>query len=161
MWIRIVKPSPEMCHALLNLACQCTVCSCELNKMNGLGVTGHGTSWQRLMLAVHETVNKHLKGFSEPFLLSPTALDLNTEVGTRAKMLESLYESVMKEDNESAREKRAARSMRMIATMTNTMENDQKTADRDETLACVVAMFEKWEGRASTIIEGETGKEGQ
>lgn len=164
--IRIARPSPkshrsvhymlcvlmhEMCHTLLYLACDCNICSCELNRMNGWGMTGHGPSWQRVRAAAQDTANLHLKGFSEPFCLAHRSEpDVRLEVEAREKLLEGLYEKVTKEDSEVEQEKKVEGNKKRAINTKNTLENDEKMADNDETLACVVAMFEGWERKRRT-----------
>lgn len=176
MRIRMVRPSPEiprtvhnvlcvlmheMCHALLFLACECSVCDCELNMMNGWGITGHGPAWQRVRAAVQETSNLYLNGFSEPFLLSRASEpDLRLEAKARLRMLEGLYKKVAKKENDFEQEKKGERKGKRVTEKINTMENDQRKADYDETLACVVAMFEEWEELAGSIIEKENSESG-
>lgn len=158
MRIRMVRPSPdiprsvhnvlcvlihEMCHALLFMSCECCVCDCELNMMNGWGITGHGPSWQRVRAVAEETANLHLKGLSEPFLVSlPSEPEIRTENEARTKLLKGLYKKYAREDNKDEREKKVERKKKRAMDTKNTMENDQKRADSDETLACVVLMFE-------------------
>ena len=96
MWIRMVRPSSdqprsvhnilcvlmhERCHALLFLACECSICSCGLHQMNGWHMTGHGSCWQRVRAAAQSTANLHTYR-SEP--------DVRQEVGARVKLLEGL-----------------------------------------------------------------------
>ena len=177
MRICMVRPSPErprsvhyvlgmmmheMCHALLYLACECSICGCELNLMNGPGMTGHGPNWQRVRAAAEETANLHLKGFAEPFLLAHwTEPDVRQEDEARVKLLGGLYEKVTQEDNEVEREKKVERDKKRAVKRKNTRENDQEKMDDDETLACMVGMFEASGTRMSTIIEGATGKGGK
>ena len=169
MWIRMARPSPErprtvhnvlcvliheMCHALLYLACECSICECRLNKMNGWGITGHGPAWRRVRAAAQETANLHLKGFSEPFLLSHrTEPDVRQEDEERVKMLEGLYKKVTKEVNVIEREKRTQRTAKRAADRINTPENDLEKAAKDKTLTCVLAMFERWEKLAGISTE--------
>lgn len=176
MRICMVRPSPElprsvhyilgmmmheMCHALLYLACECSVCSCELNLMNGPGMTGHGPNWQRVRAAAEETANLHLKGLAEPFLLAHwSEPDLRQEGEARVKLLGGLYEKVTREDNEVEREKKVERDGKRAVERKNTRENDQKKVVDDETVAYVVAMFEASGRQICTNTESETGKGG-
>ena len=144
----------EMCHALLELACQCRVCNCELNSMNGWGTTGHGPAWRRVRAATEETANLHLKGFAEPFLLAHRREpDLRIEAEAKVKLLEGIYEKVSRENNAVEREKKVQRGRKRAAERINTPENDEKEANNDETLTCVCAMFEEWEKIAGTLSE--------
>ena len=152
----------EMCHALLYLACACSVCSCELNNMNGWGITGHGPAWRRVGAAAQETANLSLKGFAEPFLLAHRREpDVRLEAEARVKLLEGIYKKVSKESNPVEREKKIQRSEKRAAKRTNSPENDEKKANSDEALACVCAMFEEWEKVASTFSEGQSGAGGR
>lgn len=133
----------EMCHALLFLACECSVCDCELNMMNGYGMTGHGPAWQRMRGAVQETANLYLNGFPEPFSLSrQSEPELRQEAKARLKMLEGLCKKVTKENNDTEQEKKYARNKKRAKERMNTRENDQSNANYNKTLACVVDMFE-------------------
>ena len=101
----------EMCHALLYLACECSICCCELHMMDGWGITGHGPSWQRLRASVEETVNLNLKGFSEPFSLShPTEPELRSEAEARERFLKGMSKKFATKHNKVDQEKRAARN---------------------------------------------------
>ena len=148
----------EMCHALLYLACECSVCNCELNNMNGWGTMGHGPAWQRVRAAVQETANLYLTGFAEPFLLAAHQRepDLRLEAEARVKLLDGLYNKVSRENNTVEREKKVERNRKRAAEKRNTPENDKKKANNDETLACVCAMFEKWENVAGIFSEGQS-----
>ena len=147
----------EMCHALLYLACGCSVCNCELNSMNGWGITGHGPAWRRVREAAQETANLYLKGFAEPFLLAHRREpDVRLEAEARVKLLEGIYKKVSRENNTVEREKKVRRNEKRAAERTNTPENDQKNTNDDEALACVCAMFERWEEIAGTFTEGQS-----
>lgn len=109
----------EMCHALLNVACQCAVCNCSLNEMNGAGLTGHGPAWQILARAVEECVNGWLKGFGDPFRLSyleydeakrekNVNVDLKHERKSKVKLLNGLYCAIKGRETEAARKKRSS-----------------------------------------------------
>lgn len=179
MRIRMVRPSPEiprsvhnvlcvlmheMCHALLYLACECGVCACDLNMMNGWGITGHGPSWQRLRTVVEETANFHLKGFSEPFsFCSRTDFEVRGEAKARRRLLEGLYEKIVRDYNEVEWEQEEERNKKRTKKRTlhrineiNRKESDQRKANHDETLACVVAMFQEWGETANAIMDVNT-----
>ena len=139
----------EMCHALLYLACECSVCECELNSMNGWGVTGHGPAWRRVRAAAQDTANLYLKGFTEPFLLAhPREPDVEQEAEARVKLLEGIHKKVSNKNSTVGQEKKVQRDRKRAAERINTPENDQKKANDDETLACVCVMFEEWEKNA-------------
>ena len=92
--------------------------------------------------------------FSEPFLLAHRSEpDVRQEVGARVKLLEGLYKKVIKEGNEAEREKKVERTKRIAVQKSNTLKNDQRKADNDETLANVVAIFEGREEIAGAIAE--------
>ena len=144
----------EMCHALLYLECQCHVCNCELNSMNGWGITAHGPAWRRVRAAAEETANLHLKGFAEPFLLAHRREpDIKIEAEARVRTLEGIYMKYSRENKAVEREKKVQRGRKRAAERTNTPENDEKTAINDDTLTCICAMFEEWEKIASTLSE--------
>ena len=152
----------EMCHALLYLACECSVCNCELNNMNGWGTTGHGPAWRRVRAAAQETANLYLKGFAEPFLLAhPREPDLRLEAEARLKLLEGIYKKMSNETSTVEQEKKVERNRKKAAERINTPENDQKKANNDETLACVCAMFEEWEKIAGILSEGQSEAAGR
>ena len=152
----------EMCHALLYLDCGCRVCNCELNSMNGWGITGHGPAWRRVRAAAQETANVYLKGFDELFLLSHRREpDVRIEAEARVQLLEGIYKRNTKRNNTVEREKKAQREEKRAAERRNTPENDQKKANDDETLACVCAMFARWENVAGTSSEGQSERGGR
>lgn len=122
-------------------------------------MTGHGPCWQRVRAAAQGTANLHLKRFSEPFLLAyRSEPDVRQEIGARVKLLEGLYNKIIKEGNEAEREKKVERTKRIAVEKSNTLRNEQRKADNDETLACVVAMFEGSEDIAGAIAEEQLGK---
>lgn len=111
--------------------------------------------------AAQGTANLHLKRFSEPFLLAyRSEPDVKQEIGARVKLLEGLYKKIIKEGNEAEREKKVERTKRIAVQKSGTLKNDQRKADSDETLACVVAIFEGREEIAGAIAEEQTRKEG-
>ncbi len=82
-WMYVQRPTPmvpstlqvclkillhEMCHALLYLACQCNICGCHLNRINGEGMRYHGPAWQSVRRSVEDTANLLLTGLYRPFL---------------------------------------------------------------------------------------------
>ena len=134
----------EMCHALLSVACQCAVCSCSLNEMNGEGVTGHGPTWQMLARAVEDCVNGWLKGFGEPFrlLYLEDDGDLEYERMSKVRLLGGLYKAIKERETDAAREKKEERGRRRAERWRNTAEGDGKEKVENETLACVRLLFE-------------------
>lgn len=151
----------EMCHALLYLAYECSVYNCELNRMNAWGTTGHGPSWQRVRAAAQETANIHLEGFSEPFLLAhPKEPDMKQEARAKVRLLEGLYTKIKRDEHEVERGKKLERKKKRAVKIINTVENDRRKADNDETLACVVTIFERWEKIADAVVEEISDVEG-
>lgn len=143
----------EMCHAILSVACQCDICRCCLNEMNGEGLTGHGPAWQILAPAIEDCVNLWLKGFPNPFRLSYLEYDeakkeenvdsdLMQEGKSKGKMLNGLYCAIKQRGTEAARDKKADRDRKRAERERNTAKGDQKEADDDETLACVRVWFQ-------------------
>ena len=115
----------EMCHALLYLACECSVCKCELNSMNGWGVTGHGPAWRRVRAAAQDTANLYLKGFTEPFLLAhPRELEVRQEAEERGKLLEGIRKKISNTNSTVGQEKKVERNRKRVAEDINTLEND-------------------------------------
>ena len=142
----------EMCHAIFSLACQCAICGCELNEMNGEGLTGHGPAWQIVAPAIEDCVNLWLKGFSDPFRLSYPAyddamtkrdvnVDLKHEAKIKAKMLGGLYCAINERETETARNKKIERERKRADKARNTAEGDRKEAEELENLACVNKWF--------------------
>ncbi len=155
-WIRLVRPTAEnfrtvrdvlctlmheMCHAIFAFRCNCYSCRCLLNRINGVGLDGHGQSWEKLRRAVETTANRHLKGFSEPMVLChPSEPQAEIEDMKTARALNGLYEKVTRQGSKLAELKRRERAKRAVE---ETEEVDEE--GRIETVACAGAMFRKYE----------------
>ncbi|CAF9920981.1 hypothetical protein IMSHALPRED_005059 [Imshaugia aleurites] len=143
----------EMCHALFSVACQCAVCTCSLNEMNGEGLTGHGPAWQILAPAIEDCVNLWMGGFEDPFRLSYMDYDetkkgknadasLELERKEKVKFLSGLYCAIEQRQTEAARNKKAERDRRRAERERNTAEGGGREIDDNEALACVRVWFQ-------------------
>ncbi|KAL2042849.1 hypothetical protein N7G274_004609 [Stereocaulon virgatum] len=139
----------EMCHALFHFACSCQVCRCKLNEMEGVGLTGHGPSWQLVRKTVEDTANKHLREilgwgeFSSRYLLSySNEPDTGLEDKVRTKMLGGLYERIKRKEDERECEKIRSRRTKYLELEEKTPESDMKQQLEDDALACIKFVFD-------------------
>ena len=142
----------EMCHALFHFACSCSICRCKLNEMEGVGLTEHGPSWQRIRKVVEDTANEHLREllgwgeYSPRYTLSySNEPDRGLEDKARTRMLGGLYERIKREEDETKREKIRSRKTKNLGWEENTPEGDVKETLEDDALACTKYMFERRE----------------
>lgn len=64
----------ELAHAVFRLyGCICLSCMCLFNRINGIGVTGHGDSWIELAQAMEDGANQYLLGFHQPWKVLGTS----------------------------------------------------------------------------------------
>lgn len=116
----------EMCHALLYLACQCDVCGCHLNRINGEGMRYHGPAWQSVRRSVEDTANLHLTGLYRPFnLCHDLEPDLDLEKKTEFKVLHRLSCKIEQRDNVVYKERVLERAARRAERQPNTPEDSR------------------------------------
>lgn len=162
-WIRIVRPTVdkprtvwdclctlmhEMCHSIFAFKCNCLLCRCLLNRMNGEGLDGHGPSWEKLRRCIERTANLHLEGFSEPIVLCySNEPQVGTEIKKNAAKLGGLYKKITHQGNQSAELKRAERAKKWAekTEVLAEIEKEQTEKKQLETLACAGAMFKDFE----------------
>lgn len=156
-WIYIVRPSPlgpctvqdcletllhEMCHALLYLACQCNVCGCHLNRINGEGMRYHGPSWESVRRTVENTASMHFPGFSRRFYLCGAyEPDLELERQTECRILHSLFRKIEGHGNVLEKQKGYRRAEKKAERQPNTPEESRSDQVLDEAMEYMVAIF--------------------
>lgn len=157
VWIYVLRPSfqrrvtvqecletllHEMCHALFYLACQCNICDCHLNRVNGEGMRYHGPAWQSVRRTVEDTASKHFTGFSHSFFLCAAyEPDLKMEQQAECKMFHSLSRRTERNGNVLDKEKRVQRAQKKVERNFNTPEESRSDQVLDEALKYMVAVF--------------------
>ena len=162
-WIRLVRPTAgkpqsvqdilstlmhEMCHAIFAFKCNCDCCRCPLNRLNGVGLSGHGPSWGKLRRSIEKTANTHLNGLFERITLChPTEPEFKIERARVGRMLNGLYKKITQQERESAELKRIERAKKASdqARLLADIAKEQTEEKQLETIACAGDMFKHCE----------------